>query len=458
MVAKPQENQIPPIRRAALARPLTPPPKRPRIRAPFALLFLVASALLWWQFSPWKGFAIPGMTPPQPPPRAAPAEPKPDLRFVAEIETAVAEGNLRTARDFLAQRTALQVPTAEQETLVQTLEAKRKNEIATAFQAAEQANDLAGMREQHADFLSLWPDEALGTAWAEKVDAREKAEADKIRRAELAEQFQKHMKSQQFMAADQALDAMAKLGADVTGRRSLLVRVIQLPGGVPLRMRWIPAGSFQMGSPPEEEGRMADEVLHEVVLTKGFWLGETEITQAQWEAVMGMNTAYNKGPTLPVEMVSVREIEVFLDRLNKDQKGLFRLPTEAEWEYACRSKTSTAYHAGQSLTTQANFDGSQSPTGVYRKKTIAVKSFPPNAWGLYDMHGNVWEWCSDHYGPYDKGPVVDPVAGMNFRGVKFVVRGGGWGDYPDSCRSARRYSHPPRAKSQNLGFRLVRGE
>ena len=214
----------------------------------------------------------------------------------------------------------------------------------------------------------------------------------------------------------------------------------------------IPAGAFEMGSRDTEPGRQDDEVLHHVTIPKAFWMGATEVTQAQWIKVMGSNPSTFVNAEAPVEQVTYHDVQAFLARLNARGNGRFRLPTEAEWEYACRAGTATPYAFGAAITTdQANYDGryplpGQAP-GVFRETTVPVRSFAPNAWGLYDMHGNVWEWCATEYCPYPA-----EACGSRFK----VIRGGSWYFGADSARSALRYTHEPQLRGFSIGFRVVR--
>jgi formylglycine-generating enzyme required for sulfatase activity len=215
-----------------------------------------------------------------------------------------------------------------------------------------------------------------------------------------------------------------------------------------LRFVLIGSGAFMMGSSSGEEGRQADETLHRVVISRPFYMSVTEVTQAQWVKVMGYNrSAFQAvGPDAPVERVSWDEVQTFLQRLNANHHGHFRLPTEAEWEYACRAGTATPYAFGPRVSARdVNFDGAA---------TTPVGAFQPNAWGLFDMHGNVWEWCADEYCPYPNGAVKDPV---NSCGSKYkVIRGGSWYFGADSARSALRYTHEPQLRGFSIGFRVVR--
>jgi sulfatase modifying factor 1 len=223
----------------------------------------------------------------------------------------------------------------------------------------------------------------------------------------------------------------------------------------------IQPGTFMMGSPEDEVGRFDDETLHEVTITKPFYMQTTPVTQKQWKAVMGNNPSYYKGDNLPVERVSWDDCQEFIQRLNQSDDGIYRLLTEAEWEYACRAGTSTPFGIGNGCDldiTQANFDGrypyGKGAEGIYRAATVPVKSFAPNAWGLYDMHGNVWEWCQDWYGDHPKGAVSDPQGPDS--GEYKLLRGGSWYYFAKDCRSAIRLNESPENGYSDIGFRLVR--
>ena len=221
---------------------------------------------------------------------------------------------------------------------------------------------------------------------------------------------------------------------------------IDLGKGVKLEMVLIPAGKFMMGSPVSEKDRKDNETQHEVTLTKPFYMGKYELTQEQWEAVMGSNPSAVKGEKLPFTMVSWNDCQNFIKKLNTKTNGEFRLPTEAEWEYACRAGTSTTYSFGNSLTkSDANIDGgSIKPVGSYKA----------NAVRLYDMHGNVWEWCEDCYGPYSLGSVTDPNGPVTE--TRRVLRGGSSGNLGSIARSSYRSSNTPTFRDSGLGFRLVK--
>jgi formylglycine-generating enzyme required for sulfatase activity len=229
------------------------------------------------------------------------------------------------------------------------------------------------------------------------------------------------------------------------------------------RMRWLQPGRFLMGSPLDEPERFDDEKQHEVVLTEGFWLADTACTQGLWQAVMGDNPSGFKGDdNLPVKTVSWEDCMKFIGRINGMLPGLdLRLPSEAQWEYACRAGTTTPFSFGTQITTgQVNYNGSYpyhgGPKGEYREKTVAVKSLPCNNWGLYEMHGNVWEWCRDWYGRYESGTLIDPEGPAT--GVDRVLRGGSWISFGRSARSARRLGLDPGRRDDDFGLRLSRGQ
>lgn len=214
---------------------------------------------------------------------------------------------------------------------------------------------------------------------------------------------------------------------------------------------WCPPGTFMMGSPGFWSKFLFGETQHEVTLTSGFWLGKYPVTQAQWEKVMGNNPSGFKGNRQrPVEQVSWDDCQAFLKMINSLEKTAFRLPTEAEWEYACRAGTTTAYCFGDD---PAQLDDYAWYTNNSSSQTHPVGQKRPNAWGLYDMHGNVWEWCQDWYGDYLKGAVTDPTGPTS--GSYRVNRGGSWYGDPWDCRSARRGRNAPEDRGLNLGFRLA---
>jgi formylglycine-generating enzyme len=240
---------------------------------------------------------------------------------------------------------------------------------------------------------------------------------------------------------------------------------IEIAGGVKMTFVLIPPGKFRMGSPKDEKERGDDEVLHAVTLTEPFDLAKTEATQAQYQALGLDNPSHFKGDALPVEQVSWEEALHWAEELTKKRgdKHLYRLPTEAEWEYSCRGGRSSSQPFGigdgRALSSrQANFDGNY-PYGVADKgkplaATCAVASYRANAFGLNDMHGNVWEWCADWYEPYLVGPVTNPMGPLE--GSVRVIRGGSWRGHGRDCRAARRSRSGPGDRDDRLGFRLAR--
>jgi formylglycine-generating enzyme required for sulfatase activity len=221
----------------------------------------------------------------------------------------------------------------------------------------------------------------------------------------------------------------------------------------------IEPGSFVMGSPLSEAGRNEDENPHHITLSRRIYMGRNEVTQTEWLVVMGTNPSHFSDCALcPVEQVNFYDVDDFLTRLSARSSAMrYRLPTEAEWEYACRAGTAAAYGSGDRLTIDdANFNatpGEQVTPGVGAYRTRTVGSFAPNAWGLRDMHGNVWEWTNDFYGPYDTQEMVDP-RGPEV-GTKRVIRGGSWYFDATSARCGQRYTHALQDRGFSLGFRVV---
>jgi formylglycine-generating enzyme required for sulfatase activity len=228
----------------------------------------------------------------------------------------------------------------------------------------------------------------------------------------------------------------------------------------------VPPGSFVMGSPETEQHRDKDERPHRVTITKGFYMQESEVTYDQWVSVMGKR-GREKGRLgdLPVVRVSWHDCIRFISRLNKLGEGIYRLPTEAEWEYAARAGTKTPFWWGEEIdckkalyANNKNGISECSPESMARglpeTGPAPAKSYAPNPWGLYDMHGNVWEWCADWYGAYADGEAVDPMGPA--QGTYRVRRGGSWFKYGYLCRSANRNFAHPASRYETVGFRLVR--
>ena len=234
--------------------------------------------------------------------------------------------------------------------------------------------------------------------------------------------------------------------------------IADLNGSVQLEMIWVNPGTFSMG----QSDISSAAPVHDVTLSKGFYLGKYEVTQAQYEAVMTGNTdslsatpstRYNGNANRPVETVSWDDIQIFLSRLNAQQSGnipagwSYVLPTEAEWEYACRAGTTTAYSWGATIaTSNANYSSS----GL--SQTSDAGNYAANPWGFFDMHGNVWEWTADRYGTYSSGAQTDPTGAAS--GSSRVRRGGSWSASGTSLRSAYRYNNTPSNRYNNIGFRV----
>jgi formylglycine-generating enzyme required for sulfatase activity len=203
---------------------------------------------------------------------------------------------------------------------------------------------------------------------------------------------------------------------------------------------------FKMGSPASEYNRSNDEIQHEVTLSKPFFIGRYEVTQEDWARVMDDSPSRDIGAKLPVTNVSWEDCQDFIKKLNVDSEGGYRLPTEAEWEYACRAGANTSYSYGDNLKkSDVNYQG---------QRIIKVGSYNPNAFGLYDMHGNVWEWCEDRYGTYPTGSVMDPKGPEV--GLARVLRGGAFLSSESATRCSARSKNLPTSKGIAIGFRLAR--
>ena len=257
--------------------------------------------------------------------------------------------------------------------------------------------------------------------------------------------------------AREAAERRAREAREAAERSAGTSTTIALPGGAEMEMIYCPPGEFIMGSPANEKDRSEHETQHRVRLTKGFWLGKYPVTQRQWRNVMGSNPSVFNGDDLPVETVSWDDCQEFIRKVNASLGCGARLPTEAEWEYACRAGTTTAYHWGNALNgDRANCDGNYpcatTQKGRYLEKTTTVGQYAANSWGFYDMHGNVSEWCNDWYGEYPFGRVTDPQGPASGDGR--VLRGGSWRNYAKSCRSAYRYWIDPGFRDCYCGFRL----
>jgi formylglycine-generating enzyme required for sulfatase activity len=275
--------------------------------------------------------------------------------------------------------------------------------------------------------------------------------------------------------------------APSTGQR--FYRAVSVAAPMDPNLVFIQPGTFTMGSPTSEALRNSDEVQHTVTISRGFWMGKFLVTQGDYLAVVGSNPSYfrngidgtNNGGTgstitnelsHPVETVSWFNASNYCAlRTQQERAGgliptnyVYRLPTESEWEYACRAGTTTAFYLGSGLHSgEANFDGKHeydasvgeiyNPSGIYLGETTAVGSYAANGWGLYDMIGNVFEWCQDWYGTYPAGSVTDPQGAVS--GSSRVIRGGDWNYFARICRSASRFYDPPDGRGSIIGFRVL---
>jgi formylglycine-generating enzyme required for sulfatase activity len=252
----------------------------------------------------------------------------------------------------------------------------------------------------------------------------------------------------------------------------------EITNSIGVKLVLIPEGTFKMGSPTAEKDRNRDEYQHDVKISKPFYLGVYTVTQKQYREVMGTNPSYFSKTgggkdqvkdldtdDFPVEQVSWEDADQFCKQLSalppeKKAKRSYRLPTEAQWEYACRAGASTPFAFGKSLSSrQANFNGNNpyggASKGPYLGRTREVRSYKPNAWGLFNMHGNVWQWCRDWYGEdsYKDSPKRDPEGKKS--GTRRVMRGGSWWSNASNCRAANRSSYEPAKRGDLFGFRLV---
>ncbi len=247
-------------------------------------------------------------------------------------------------------------------------------------------------------------------------------------------------------------------GVSKKGTRQVVT--LDIGGGETMEFVRIPKGSFLMGAPDGEKEASSDEKpQRRVEISRDYYLGKYEVTQAQYKAVTGADPSKFKGGRLPVEMVSWDDATAFCSTLSSRVKRTVELPTEAEWEYACRAGTTTPFHFGSKLNGDlANHAGNfpyGTEKGAYKQKTLEVGSYPANPWGLHDMHGNVWEWCRDYYGLYDKlESLKDPFQSTKQSNNRRVLRGGSWNVGAGNCRAAKRDNDTPDDRYYGSGFRV----
>ncbi len=283
------------------------------------------------------------------------------------------------------------------------------------------------------------------------------------------------------------LSSLLMIGMILLDRHVFAQSPKEIANSIGIKLVLIPKGTFMMGSPKTEEGRVQDETQHQVTISKDYYLGVTEVTQGQYEKVMGTNPSNFQGKKIegsssnhPVDKVSWEDAVEFCKKLSElpEEKGAgrgYRLPTEAEWEYACRAGSKTAYSFGDNSRDLGNYAWFGNNSGSKELDSAAILKDTPqrymdtlvsarcathpvgekkaNAWGLYDMHGNVWEWCSDWYGEYPKGAVSDPVGPI--QGSRRVDRGGSWLLEAARCRLAIRFRRLPSVREYDLGFRVA---
>jgi len=348
---------------------------------------------------------------------------------------------------------------------------------------------LAALVESYGDFLADRGYQPMLLAWADRVAEGEPIDAT----AAAAEQLQAlgfEVSWVEFEVATVAfgVEAAPPVAGELTpfefetvtvnDRGEVVVTATQtaayfeepLAEGVPpLKLVALPSGEFSMGLPEAETGRYEHESPQHLVKVSPFFMGQTPVTQAQWRAVAALpkqdhdldpDPANFKGNDHPVEQVSWYEAVEFCARLSELTGRTYRLPTEAQWEYACRADTTSPFYFGETITTElANYDGSvflNEPKGQSQGATNSVGQFVPNAFGLYDLHGNVWEWCQDHWhDSYNEAPTDGTAWLTENEKAKRVCRGGSWLDDPRNCRSACRNYYYPGFRYVDIGFRLV---
>jgi formylglycine-generating enzyme required for sulfatase activity len=355
-------------------------------------------------------------------------------------------------------------------------EANLENKIAEIVearsQAAQQAAQEAEARRQAAQAAERQAEiDRQNRLQAEQAEqARKQAEAKRQARLAAEQQAEDQRKAEQARIRAEQVQREREEQARRNSHRSFTIALNKkglFGKSIDLEMIAIPGGKFWMGS-PDGVGGDDERPRHEVTIAP-FFMGKYPITQAQYQAVMEKNPSRFKGENRPVEKVTWHDAIAFCQQLSKigvhgvspSENRQFRLPSEAEWEYACRSGTETAFYFGETISTeQANYDGNYTygsgKKGKYREQTTDVGSFPRNEFGLYDMHGNVWEWCADHWHSNYNGAPIDGSAWVkNADEDTRLLRGGSWYLHPDCCRSASRDHYSPDRQSYRIGFRVV---
>ncbi len=292
----------------------------------------------------------------------------------------------------------------------------------------------------------------------------------KMMAKEPSDRYQKPIEVSQALMPFLKTPAVTLQPANVPAKSTAIMsaRAKDFSNSLGMKFKWIEPGSFLMGSPATELERGSDETQRRVKLTKGYYMGVHLVTQAQWEAVLGneANRSHFKATTdiskkqLPVDSVSWEDCQEFCQRLSHLEKRKYYLPSEAEWENACRAATTTPFWCGATISTdQANYDGTSSyglgSIGAARKRPTPANKFKPNPWGLFDMHGNLWQWCEDYYAAYSVDDLEDPVRLDPGEQDIRVVRGGCWDSLAKHCRAACRHWYAPNLRSNLYGCRVL---
>jgi formylglycine-generating enzyme required for sulfatase activity len=346
---------------------------------------------------------------------------------------------------------------------------KERDACMASAEAAERAGDLEAEAGHLREASKYGAEVAARLADVEtRIAEKKRVEAQEQTYRSAAAEARTHQREGRWQevaaAAQKALNARpgdGEAAAMLAEARNRLTLSKEFTNTIGMKLVLIPAGEFPMGSPETEKERAGDEgPQHTVKITRPYYMGATEVTQGQWQAVMGTNPSNFKGDNLPVENVSWSDCHEFLKKLSAREGQTYRLPTEAEWEYACRAGTTAPFNTGETIgTDQANYDGNEvyvnGVKGEFRQKTTPAGKFNPNSWGLYDMHGNVWEWCEDWYDKdyYRNSPAADPTGPAQSTGR--VLRGGSWSVAPKCCRSAFRFRYGPDFRYVDVGFRAV---
>jgi formylglycine-generating enzyme required for sulfatase activity len=390
-------------------------------------------------------------------------------RVLAEI-TERAEATQRALAAALAVEELLRRPwaaavpgfAAAVQALAAAAEALRDGKLAHAEQQPRAAEVLATAQRLMATFADASAERATASADDDEVAAiaawlattspkhpslpalEQRAQAAAARAA--AERPRRLLAERGFVpAADAATDA-------TTGWPT---RIVHEKSGITLR--FVPAGTFLMGSLPDEADRQPNERQHRRTIDEPYYLGETEVTQAEWNRVLGENPSHFASDDLPVEKVRLADCERFCQQAG----GGLRLPSEAEWEYACRAGSTAPFATGATITTDAaNYDGNYAygsgSTGTYRERTVPARSLPANAWGFFEMHGNVAEWCQDQLADYPaSGTQAPQVSAGDPNKTARVIRGGSWSSFPRELRAASRRGHLPANADFTIGLRVA---